>query len=186
MDLATFNNFINKEGGNVQVTGTHQFKNVQNDKKANMMFNDHKDGQFSAIENINNMGKLSYSGNHAVKNQTNSGDVALIPRKFEDKKKEILLMDLAQFNNFNNGDGGVAQFTGTHAIKNLNNSAKGQVVFNDHKDGQFSTVGNTNNQGKMSVSGLHQFDNTQNTGQMMIIPRAFNPDGSPAKQMLLI
>lgn len=73
MDLATFNNFVNKEGGNVQVTGTHAFKNVKNEKKANFVLNDHKDGQFAAIENMDNAGNTSVSGKHAIKNFTNSG-----------------------------------------------------------------------------------------------------------------
>jgi len=188
MDLATFNNFINKEGGNVSVTGTHAFKNIKNEKKGNFIFNDHKAGQFSAIENFDNAGKASFSGNHAVKNQTNSGDVALIPRKFDKDGKPVkeLLLDLAMFNNFANQDGGVANITGTHAIKNLSNTAKGQVIFNDHKDGQFATVGNTTNAGKMSVSGLHAFDNVSNTGNVAVIPRAFDEKGNPVKQILLI
>jgi len=101
-----------------------------------------------------------------------------MPRQF--------LVDLAQFNNFSNGDGGQASFTGTHAIKKMSNAPKGTVMFNDHKDGQFSTVGETNNQGKMSISGLHAFDKVQNTGNVAIIPRAFDKDGKPVKLNLLM
>jgi hypothetical protein len=50
----------------------------------------------------------------------------------------------------------------------------------DHKGGQFSTFGNTNNAGSMHVSGLHKFDNTVNSGQFVAAPRTFNPDGTPA------
>lgn len=53
----------------------------------------------------------------------------------------------------------------------MNNAAGGEVVVNDHKGGQFSTFGATNNAGKMTVSGLHQFDQTQNSGQFMVNPR---------------
>lgn len=42
MDLATFNNFVNKAGGNTQSTGTHQFKNISNEKKGKFVLNDHK------------------------------------------------------------------------------------------------------------------------------------------------
>lgn len=186
MDLATFNNFVNKEGGNVQVTGTHAFKNIKNEKKGNIVFNDHKDGQFAAVENMDNAGNASFSGKHAIKNMTNNGgNVVAIPRKFEDKK-EGLLLDLAAFNNFANMDGGNAQFTGTHQIKQLSNAAKGVVVFNDHKDGQFSTVGNTSNVGQMSISGLHQFDQFANQGKVAVIPRGFNEKGEPVKMIQLL
>jgi len=71
-------------------------------------------------------------------------------------------------------------------VKNLTNAKKGNVQFNDHKGGQFSTVGNTNNAGNMRVSGNHQFANTQNSGQFVAAPRTFNADGTPASMMLLI
>lgn len=171
MDLATFNNFVNKSGGQVQVTGTHQFKNVKNDKKANIVFNDQKDGQVSAIENFNNAGNASFSGNHVIKNNTNSGKIALVPRKFKDKKKKLMLMDLATFGNFANAAGGNAQFQGTHTVKNLTNAKKGNVVFKDQKQGQFVTVQNANNAGNMQVSGNHVFNNASNSGQMKIMPR---------------
>lgn len=67
-------------------------------------------------------------------------------------------MDLATFNNMSNAAGGNVQMTGTHEIKNLNNAKKGTIMFNDHKGGQFVTVGNANNEGKMSIAGLHQFN----------------------------
>lgn len=155
MDLATFNNFVNKEGGSVKMSGTHTMKNVKNEKKANFVLEDHKDGQFVAVENMDNAGNASFSGKHAIKNFTNSGQFAAIPRKFKDKKEELLLLDLATFNNMSNAAGGAIQFTGTHAVKNLSNAKKGAITFNDHKDGQFVTVGNANNEGKMSISGLH-------------------------------
>jgi len=182
MDLASFNNFVNKAGGNVQVTGTHAFKNINNEKKGNMVFNDHKDGQASKVGNMTNAGNVSFSGKHAVENMTNSGNVQAIPRKFKDKKE---LLDLASFNNFSNQNGGQAQFTGTHSIKNLSNAVKGIVIFNDHKGGQFVTVGNTNNLGKMTMSGLHKFDNFSNAGQVMVNPRTFDAKGRPLTELLM-
>ena len=124
---------------------------------------------------MDNKGKATMSGKHMIQNATTSGDMAIIPRKFKDPpKKDILLMDLATFNNFANQKGGVANFEGTHAIKNLTNEKKGQVNFKDNKNGQFVTVANTNNMGQMQVAGLHQFDNTQNSGQYMVAPRTFD------------
>lgn len=58
--------------------------------------------------------------------------------------------------------GGTASFTGTHQIHTLNNAEKGNVMFNDHKGGQFSTVANTNNAGNMQISGNHMFDKFNN------------------------
>ena len=47
------------------------------------------------------------------------------------------------------------------------------------------TVGNTNNAGNMHVSGLHQFDNTVNSGNFVAAPRTFNPDGTPVQALLM-
>lgn len=52
----------------------------------------------------------------------------------------------------------------------MNNARGGNVIVLDHKGGQFSTFGNTNNQGNFQVSGNHKFDNTQNSGQFKIMP----------------
>jgi len=38
----------------------------------------------------------------------------------------------------------------------------------------------------MQIAGLHQFDNFQNSGNVAMIPRTFNPDGTPVPQMMLI
>lgn len=177
MDLVTFNNMVNKAGGNVSVTGTHTFGNVKNEKKGNMIFNDHKEGQFSTIKNMENIGNASFSGKHMVQNITNQGNLTAIPRKFKDPKKKLELVDLAAFNNFANQDGGYAQFQGTHQIKNMSNAVKGQVVFNDDPQGRFVTVGNTNNLGKMNISGLHQFDNFSNAGNVAVAPRQYDAKG---------
>ena len=69
------------------------------------------------------------------------------------------LVDLATFGNFSNAAGAQAQLTGTHEIKNLNNAKEGTMSFMDHKEGQFTTVGNANNAGNLKISGLHQFEN---------------------------
>jgi len=53
----------------------------------------------------------------------------------------------------------------------MNNAAGGKVIVLDHKTGQFSTFGNTNNAGQMQVSGNHVFDNTTNSGQFTVQPR---------------
>lgn len=66
------------------------------------MFNDNKDGQFVAVKNAINDGDMSFSGKHAIQNITNTGNLTAIPRKFKDKKKELMLVDLAAFNNFAN------------------------------------------------------------------------------------
>lgn len=89
-----------------------------------------------------------------------------------------MLVDLAAFNQIQQN--GQMDFTGTHQIKNLNTGEKSVTNFKDHKDGQFSTVGNTVNGGQMNVSGLHQFNNVQNNGNFVAAPRTFNPDGTPA------
>ena len=63
MDLVTFGNFVNKEGGKAQITGRHAFKNIKNEKDGAMVFNDTKDKQFSTIGNmVNDGGNLSLSG----------------------------------------------------------------------------------------------------------------------------
>ena len=56
-----------------------------------------------------------------------------------------MLLDLATFNNIQQN--GMADFTGTHLIRNINTGAKSTTNFNDHKNGQFSTVMNANNMG---------------------------------------
>jgi hypothetical protein len=108
-----------------------------------------------------------------------------MPRTFNpDGSPAALLMDLATFQNFANQAGGNAGFQGTHNIANLSNAKDGNVRFLDHKNGQFSTVGNTNNAGNMQVSGLHKFDNTVNSGNFQAMARTFNPDGSPASLLM--
>ena len=183
MDLAQFNNFVNKAGGNVQVTGTHAFKNISNEKKANFIFNDHKDGQFATIGNMNNAGNLSLSGNHKLDNTINTGNVAVIPRKFKDKKKK--LMDLAAFNQFANQPGGMLQAQGNHQIKNLSNAKKAIIIFKDDPMGRALTVGNTNNMGQFNIAGNHQFNNFNNGGQVAVTPRTFDAKGRPIKALLI-
>ena len=39
--------------------------------------------------------------------------------------------------------------------------------------------------GNMNVSGLHRFQNVQNSGQFVAAPRTFNPDGTPVRLMVL-
>jgi hypothetical protein len=102
-----------------------------------------------------------------------------------DGSPAAILVDLADFNNFANQAGGVASIQGTHSFKNLSNAKDGTVNVLDHKGGQFSTFGNTNNAGNMNVSGLHKFDNTVNSGNFNAMARTFNPDGSPAALLLL-
>jgi len=186
MELAGFNAFNNMDGGNAQFTGTHQIKELNNAAKGVVAFNDHKDGQFSTVGKTNNIGQMSISGNHAFDQFANQGKVAVIPRAFNEKGEPVALMELSQFNAFNNMDGGNAQFTGTHMVKEMNNAAKGVVAFNDHKDGQFSTIGKTNNIGQMSISGNHAFDQFANSGKVAVIPRGFNEKGEPVKLNLLI
>lgn len=41
------------------------------------------------------------------------------------------------------------------------------------------------NAGNMNIAGLHQFDNTVNSGNLVAAPRTFNPDGTPAQLMLI-
>jgi len=171
MDLATFTNYVNKAGGTTNVTGTHAFKNLTNEKKGNVIFNDHKDGQFATVGNTNNAGNMSISGLHKFENVTNKGQVTVIPRKF--KPKKMMLMDLASFNQYLNKAGGNTSFTGTHQVNNLTNEKKGNVIFNDHKGGQFVVVKNTNNMGNMQISGLHQFDKFANAGNVQVKPRQF-------------
>lgn len=63
--------------------------------------------------------------------------------------------------------------TGTHMIKNMNTGKESTTNFHDHKDGQFATVGNTNNNGKMNISGNHMFDQFANQGAVKVMPRTF-------------
>ena len=185
MDLASFNNYSNMEGGNTQIQGTHAFQNFNNAKGGNVNVMDHKGGQFSTFGNTNNAGNMNVSGLHKFDNTVNSGNFVAGPRAFNpDGTPAALLMDLAEFNQFANMAGGQASFQGTHGIKNLSNAKDGKVMFLDHKGGQFSTVGNTNNAGDMSVSGLHKFDNTVNSGNFVAAPRTFNPDGTPAALLM--
>ena len=113
---------------------------------------DHKSGAATKVGEAMNEGKMMIQGNHAFDkfNNAKTGQVQAMARAFDDKGNAVkILLDLAQFNEFNNA--GQASFTGTHAIKKLNNAESGNVMFNDHKDGQHSTVGETNNAGKMQI-----------------------------------
>jgi len=200
-DLAQFQNFSNQAGGNASFQGTHSIKNITNAKKGNVNFLDHKGGQFVTVANANNMGNMNVSGLHQFKNTQNSGNFVAAPRTFnadgtpaslmilneEDLEdlQEYDLEDLASFQNFANQAGGNASFQGTHSIQNITNAKKGNVRFLDHKGGQFVTVANANNMGNMNVSGLHQFKNTQNSGNFVAAPRTFNADGTPASLMVL-
>ena len=58
---------------------------------------------------------------------------------------------------------------------------KSMTKVNDHKDGQFSTFGNTVQGGKMQISGNHQFNQFTNNGATTVMPRAF-----PPKKLLLL
>jgi intracellular sulfur oxidation DsrE/DsrF family protein len=180
LDLATFDNL--NQNAQMGFTGQHQINNLTTGKDSKTMFNDHKGGQFSTVANTVQNGEMQISGNHKFQNFTNNGNTQVMPRAFnpDGSPAQLMLMDLADFNNFSNMAGGNASFQGTHGIKNLNNAKDGNVAFLDHKGGQFSTVGNTNNAGNMNVSGLHKFDNTVNSGNFNAMARTFNPDGSPA------
>ena len=92
-----------------------------------MRFLDHKGGQFSTVGNTNNAGNMQVSGLHQFENTTNSGNFVAAPRTFnpDGTPAELMLLDLASFNNFNNMGGGNASFTGEHTIKNLKNAEKG-------------------------------------------------------------
>ena len=94
-----------------------------------------------------------------------------------------MLLDLAQFDQIQqNANMG---FTGQHTINNMVTGAKSNTQFNDHKDGLFSTVANIEQNGNMSISGNHKFGNFVNNGNTQVMPRAFNPDGTPAQLMLM-
>jgi len=51
MDLATFGNLVNSAGGQMQMAGSNEIKNLKNDAKATFQLKDHKDGLFTKIEN---------------------------------------------------------------------------------------------------------------------------------------
>lgn len=130
-DLANFNNYSNMKGGSTQIQGTHAFKNMNNAKGGNVVVLDHKDGQFATFGNTNNAGSMKVSGLHQFDNTTNSGQFVVDPRQFK-------MMDLATFNNMINKAGGNVSVTGTHTFGNIKNEKKGNMIFNDHKDGQFA------------------------------------------------
>lgn len=94
-----------------------------------------------------------------------------------------MLLDLAQFANAQNN--AMMNVAGTHQFKNLNTGAKSQTMFQDTKDGQFSTVQNATNGGKMMIQGNHQFENFTNNGQANIMPRAFDAKGNPVQLIQL-
>lgn len=83
------------------LTGDHMIKNVKNEAKAKFMLNDHKDGQKTMIENVDNSGEMKVQGNHVIKNiKNNEGSAfAALERAFPDKKKDLILLDLATFGN---------------------------------------------------------------------------------------
>merc|ERR1712054_247155 len=130
----------NAEGGNASFQGAHAIKNLNNAKGGNVAFLDHKSGKGATVGNTNNAGNMNVSGNHNFDNTTNSGNLVAAPRTFnpDGSPAQLMLMDLATFNTFNNA--GQASFTGEHAIKKLNNAEGGNVMFNDHKSGKGSTV----------------------------------------------
>lgn len=154
---------------------------------SNTQFNDHRGGQASQVGNVVQNGNMQIAGNHQFDNFTNNGNTQVGPRTFnpDGSPAQLMLMDLATFNSFNNA--GQASFTGEHAIKKLNNAEGGNVMFNDHKSGKGSTVGETANAGNMTIQGNHAFDkfNNAKTGKANVLARAFNKDGSPAKMLLL-
>lgn len=124
-------------------------------------------------------------GRHQYGNYVNNGQTTVMARKYPGpanappprlenlEEEEEELEDLASFNNVQQN--AQMDITGTHMIKNLNTGKKSNTVFHDHKDGQFTTVGNTNNQGAMNISGLHSFDQFANQGKVMVVPRTFPP-----------
>lgn len=147
----------------MDVTGTHMIKNINTGKESTTNFHDHAGGQFATVGNTNNNGAMNIAGNHKFDQFANQGAVKVTPRTFNADGSPVQLMeledfeleDLANFNNYNNQEGGQTTITGTHAFKNMNNAKGGKVMVMDHKDGQFATFGNTNNAGEMQVSGLH-------------------------------
>jgi len=172
-------------------TGTHSIANINTGAKSQTQLNDHAGGQFQTVGNAVNNGQFQIQGNHQIQNFTNNGQANVLPRAFNpDGSPAAQLMeldiadleDLASFNNIQQN--GQMDFTGTHMVKNINTGAKSTTNFHDHKGGQFTTVMNANNTGKMNVSGNHVFDNTTNSGQFNAMPRTFNPDGSPAAILL--
>ena len=72
-DLATFGNINNHNGGSMSFTGDHAVKNLINDKKSKLLFNDHKNGLATKVDNFMNKGKASISGKHHFKNVDNDG-----------------------------------------------------------------------------------------------------------------
>ena len=74
---------------------------------------------------------------------------------------------------------------GQHQFGNFNSGKDSETNVMDEKSGQFSTFDNTIQNGKMNIAGNHQFNNFENNGLTNIMPRTFNPDGSPV-QLLII
>ena len=74
---------------------------------------------------------------------------------------------------------------GQHKFGNLITGAKSQTQFKDTPNGQYSVVANTVQNGQMSIQGNHQFENFTNNGNTSVLPRAYNPDGSPAQLIML-
>lgn len=105
-----------------------------------------------------------------------------------DEEEEYQLVDLATFGNMVNKAGGNVAFTGDHAVKNIKNEAKGNVMFNDHKKGQKTTVENSTNAGNMKISGNHAFKNATNEkgGKTVLEARKFDAKGNPVKDMLVM
>lgn len=178
-DLAAFNQI--QQNAQMNFTGNHTVKNLNTGVKSMTNFNDHKQGQAVQVANTNNMGQMNIRGLHKFDNFVNNGVANVMPRAFNpdgtparlmelDEDFEVVeLEDLANFNNIQQN--AQMNFTGTHGVKNLNTGAKSTTNFNDHKQGQFVTVANTTNGGKMNISGLHKFDNFTNNGVANVMPR---------------
>ena len=165
-ELAQFQNV--QQNAQMAVTGNHLFGNLNTGVKSQTQFLDTPDGQFSRVKNTNNRGAMMIQGNQQYQNYVNNGQTTVMPRKFSpprrleelDEEEGEELEDLAQFNNVQQN--ALMDITGTHMIKNLNTGAKSTTNFHDHKVGQFTTVGTTNNLGKMNISGNHQYNNFTN------------------------
>jgi len=193
VDLATFGNIVNKGGAQMSFTGDHAVKNLQNEKKGMIKFEDHKDGKKTMVKNTINKGDIAVQGNHAFENIQNEegGKTIALERKFPDKKEGKLLdqlLNLVTFGNFTNTKGGTTVFKGEHKIGKLTNKEGANLKFEDHKKGLKTTVGETKNEkgGNISVSGNHAFDKVENMGNIMSMPRAFDDKGNAVKMVLLI
>jgi hypothetical protein len=106
LDLAEFGNI--NQNAVMGFTGQHQIKNLTTGKDSQTMFNDQRDGQFSTVGNTVQNGQMTISGLHKFDNFTNNGQTQVMPRTFnpDGTQASLMLMDLADFNNYSNNAGG--------------------------------------------------------------------------------